>query len=209
MAHRSYALARVAVLVRAPGRWLWWLGSAVAAAGAAVPGLTGRRIGVLGGAALFLLAAGCAFTVRRARYRELAEGASRAGRTAILQDRRVSARVWWRNRRSWVLVWFALAAGSVFVSSSAGGMALAGAGAGLWLKSVWLGRWEREHDALVWIRPERAKRGPVGKKATAYELTGPLAGDAAPGGGRRGGAAPAAPRGSRKRRSATAARAGR
>lgn len=206
MAHRAYALTRVAVLVRTAGRWLWWLGVAAAVVGLVVPGFTGRRIGVSGGAALFLVAAACAFALRRGRYRRLAEGAARAGRTAILQDRKVGARTWWRSRRSWVLVAFAVAAGSAFAASSAGGMALAGLGAGLWLKAGWLGRWERRHDALLWIRPEWARQGPAGRKAQGYELTGLLAGDAAPGGRKRKQAGTAAPKGSRKQRPAAAAK---
>ncbi|MYR58334.1 hypothetical protein GTY54_19545, partial [Streptomyces sp. SID625] len=50
-------LARVAVVVRAGAAPMWWLGVVAAGAGTLVPGLTGRRIGVLAGAALFLVAA--------------------------------------------------------------------------------------------------------------------------------------------------------
>jgi len=42
------------VLVRVAGRWLFWLGFLAAPGGVFVPSLTGRRIGVLGGAALLL-----------------------------------------------------------------------------------------------------------------------------------------------------------
>lgn len=211
MAHRSYALARVAVLVRAPGRLLWWLGVAAAAVGLFVPGFTGRRIGLLGGAALFLVTAACTYALRRGRHRRLAYEASRAGRSAILQDRKVTARVWWRARRWWVVLTFALAAGSSVVASSAGGMALAGVGAGLWAKAVWLGRWERKHDVLLWVRPEAVvRRESSARQASGYETTGPLAGDTAPGGGRRrdrAGAATARPARKKGRRPAATAKA--
>ena len=78
MGRGAYALARVAVVVRAPAAWLWWPGVLAAGIGVLVPGLTGRRIGVLAGAALFLIAAVVVFVVRRKRYLELARGASRA-----------------------------------------------------------------------------------------------------------------------------------
>ncbi|MYW45373.1 hypothetical protein GT346_19095, partial [Streptomyces sp. SID161] len=50
-------LARVAVVVRAGAGPLWWLGVLAAGIGAVPQGLTGRRIGVLAGAALFLAGA--------------------------------------------------------------------------------------------------------------------------------------------------------
>ncbi|NEC48763.1 hypothetical protein G3I18_09265, partial [Actinospica acidiphila] len=72
MTRGGQGLARVAVVVRAGAAPLWWLGVVAAGAGAFVPGLTGRRIGVLGGAALFLVAAALVTLTRRGRYRALA-----------------------------------------------------------------------------------------------------------------------------------------
>lgn len=57
MARGGQGLARVAVVVRAGAGPLWWLGVIAACIGAVPQGLTGRRIGALGGAALFLVAA--------------------------------------------------------------------------------------------------------------------------------------------------------
>ncbi|WP_269855771.1 hypothetical protein [Streptomyces sp. RPT161] len=186
MGRGAYALARVAVMVRTAGRWCWWLGALAALAGAFVPGLTGRRIGALGGAALFLLAAVAAFLARRRRYAALAQAATHAAKSAFLQDRRVTARLWLRPRRWWLLLAFVLAVGSSAAASAAGGMLLAGVGAGLWAKAVWLGRWERSHEALLWTCPEEAlRRGPAGGDVRAYLTTGPAAGDARPGGARR------------------------
>ncbi|WP_436969331.1 hypothetical protein [Actinacidiphila glaucinigra] len=178
----AYVLARVAVLVRVPGRWLWWLGVVAAGVGVFVPGLTGRRIGVLGGAALFVVAAVVAFLARRRRYTALAEAAERAPRSVFLQDRRVTARAWVRARRWWLLGAFVAALASGAAASAAAGMLLAGAGAGLWAKAVRLGRWERAHDTLLWVRPEHAGRGPAARSVPGYEATGPVAGDAGPGG---------------------------
>jgi hypothetical protein len=183
----AYALARVAVVVRAPAGWLWWLGVLAAGVGVLVPGLTGRRIGVLAGAALFLIAAAVAFLVRRGRYRELARGASRAGKSVFLQDRAVTVRARRRALRWWLLLAFLAAAGSSFALPATVGMLMAGTGAGLWAKALWLGRWERANDVLLWVRAEWVARGrPAGKGVSAYQTTGSVAGDAGPGGARRG-----------------------
>jgi hypothetical protein len=178
----------VAVVVRAGAAPLWWLGVFAAGIGVLVPGLTGRRIGVLAGAALFLVSVAVVACARRRRYRELARGASRAGRHDVLQDRAVSVRVWRRGHRWGLLAAFVAAAGSSFALPAAGGMLLAGAGAGLWLKAAWLGRLERSGDALLWVRVDwLGKRGgcPAGRTVPAYRSTGLAAGDAAPGGARR------------------------
>ncbi|EXU66429.1 MULTISPECIES: hypothetical protein [Streptomyces] len=186
MGRGAYALARVAVIVRAPAGWLWWPGVLAAGVGALVPGLTGRRIGVLAGAALFLVAGAVVFVVRRKRYLELARDASRAGKAVFLQDRAVTVRTRRRALRWWLLLAFLAAMGSSFAVPAAGGMLLAGLGAGLWAKALWLGRWERAHDVLLWVRTERVPRGrPAGKAVDGYQTTGIVAGDAGPGGARR------------------------
>ncbi|MFB7327220.1 MULTISPECIES: hypothetical protein [unclassified Streptomyces] len=181
-------LARVAVVVRAGAAPLWWLGVFAAGIGVLVPGLTGRRIGVLAGVALFLVTAAVVACVRRRRYRALARGAARAGRHDVLQDRAVSVRVWRRGHRWWLAPAFLAALGSSFVLPAAGGLLLAGAGVGLWLKAAWLGRLERAEDTLLWVRVDwLGKRGgrPAGKAVRGYRGTGLAAGDAAPGGARR------------------------
>ncbi|OPF77161.1 hypothetical protein VT50_0221755 [Streptomyces antioxidans] len=186
MGRGAYALARVAVIVRAPAGWLWWPGVLAAGIGALVPGLTGRRIGLLAGAALFLIAAAVVFVVRRRRYLELARDASRAGKAVFLQDRAVTVRTRRRALRWWLLLAFLAAMASSFAVPAAGGLLLAGLGAGLWAKALWLGRWERAHDALLWVRTDRVPRGrPAGKTVDAYQTTGIVAGDATPGGARR------------------------
>ncbi|MFC4033810.1 hypothetical protein ACFO3J_20340 [Streptomyces polygonati] len=178
MVRGAYTLVRVAVTVRAAACWLWWLGVIAAAAGTAVTfSPTGRRIGVMAGAALFIVAAVAAFLIRGGRYGRRAAGASRAAKSVFLQDRRVTARTWVRRRRWSLLAAFLIAAGSSALLPCAGGMLMAGAGAGLWAKTRRLARLERSHDALLWVRPD-------GDPA-AYQLTGIAAGDAAPGGGRR------------------------
>ncbi|MEU6475972.1 hypothetical protein ABZ858_03585 [Streptomyces sp. NPDC047017] len=170
-----------------------WLGVAAAGTGVLVPGLTGRRIGVLAGIALFLVTAAVVACVRRRRYTALAEGAARAGRHDVLQDRAVTARLWRRGHRWWLLLAFAAALGSAFALPAAGGMLLAGAGTGLRLKAAWLGRRERAGDALLWVRVDwldpRGGR-PAGRAVKAYRGTGVAAGDAAPGGARRRTATP-------------------
>ncbi|MFF3845553.1 hypothetical protein [Streptomyces sp. NPDC002328] len=185
---RAQGLARVAVVVRAGAAPLWWCGVIAAGVGVLPSGFTGRRIGVLTGAALFLVAAAVVALVRRGRYTGLAHGAVRAARHDVLQDRGVTVRVWRRGHRWWLLLAFAAALGSAFAVPAAGGMLLAGCGAGLWLKAAWLGRRERAEDALLWVRVDRlAANGgrPAGKSVEAYRSTGIAAGDAAPGGARR------------------------
>ncbi|MFI0710575.1 hypothetical protein ACH4SK_07935 [Streptomyces inhibens] len=187
MGRGVYALARVAVVVRAPAGWLWWPGLLAAGIGALVPGLTGRTIGLLAGAALFVIAAFVVFAIRRGRYTALARRASRARKAVILQDRSVTIRIWRRAHRWWLLLAFLTAVGSSFALPAAGGLLMAGAALGLWGKAWWLGRWEREHDALLWVRTESAGRGgAAGKELRGYELTGMAAGDARPGGARAG-----------------------
>jgi hypothetical protein len=175
----AYVLARVAVTVRVAARWLWWLGILAAGIGVFVPSLLGRRIGVLAGAAIFIVAAALAFWLRRKRYVTLADAATRAPKSVFLQDSRVTARAWTRSRRWWLLLFFLLAIATSAVAPAAGGLLLAGVGFGLWAKALWLGRLERSRDVLLWVRPE------AGKDDAAYETTGPVAGDAGPGGSRR------------------------
>ncbi|KES03649.1 membrane protein [Streptomyces toyocaensis] len=178
----------MAVVVRAGAAPLWWLGLLAAGIGVLVPGATGRRIGVLAGATLFLVAAAVVAYGRRGRYRALARTAARAGRYDVLQDRAVTARNWRRAHRWWLLLAFLAALGTAFAAPAAGGLLLAGCGAGLWWKASWIGRLEQEGEVLLWVRVDwlRADAGrPAGKAVKAYRTTGVAAGDAAPGGSRR------------------------
>ncbi|QXE36520.1 hypothetical protein KQY30_22100 [Streptomyces sp. GMY02] len=186
MGRGGQSLARVAVIVRAGAVPLWWLGVLAAALGVLLPGLTGRRIGVYAGAALFVVCAAAVALVRRGRYTAWAARAERAGTYDFLQDRAVTARNWRRAHRWWLLAAFLAAVASSLALPAAGGLALAGAGAGLWLKAGWLGRRERRDDQLLWVRTDWAGTGtPVGKRVKGYRATGVGAGDAAPGGSRR------------------------
>ncbi|MEV3856721.1 hypothetical protein AB0J38_20620 [Streptomyces sp. NPDC050095] len=188
MTRGAQGLARTAVVVRAGAAPMWWLGVAAAGIGLLPGGFTGRRIGVLAGAALFLVTAAVVAYGRRKRYAVLARGASRAGRFDVLQDRQVTVRNWRRGHRWWLALAFLAALGSAFAVPAAGGMVLAGAGVGLWLKAAWLGRRERQEDALLWLRVDwlGARAGaPAGRQVKAYRATGAAAGDAAPGGARR------------------------
>ncbi|MER5894356.1 hypothetical protein [Streptomyces sp. NPDC001876] len=176
----------MAVIVRAGAAPLWWPGLLAAAVGVFVPGLTGRRVGLAAGAVLFLVAAAVVALLRTGRYAQLAEGAARAGRSDFLQDRAVTVRNWRRAHRWWLLGAFVAAVASGFLVPGAGGLLLAGAGAGLWAKAVRIGRRERRDDVLYWVRTDWAVRGgPAGEQVKAYRTTGPVAGDAAPGGARR------------------------
>ncbi|MFG2120488.1 hypothetical protein [Streptomyces sp. NPDC048710] len=192
MARGGQGLARVAVVVRAGAAPLWWFGVFAAGIGVLLPGVTGRRIGVLAGAALFLVTAAVVALVRRRRYAALARGAARAGKFDVLQDRAVTVRTWRRGHRWWLLLAFAVAFGSSFAVPAAGGMLLAGAGTGLRLKAAWLGRRERAEDTLLWVRVDWLDRrggSPAGAAVKGLRGTGLAAGDAAPGGTRRRAAA--------------------
>ena len=185
---RAQGLARVAVVVRAGAAPLWWLGVFAAGVGLLIPGLTGRRIGVMAGAALFIVAVAVVSYSRRKRYTTLGRAAARAGKHDVLQDRAVSERNWRRGHRWWLLLAWLVALASSFAVPVAGGMLLAGCGTGLRLKAAWLGRRERAEDALLWVRVDwlAANGGrPAGKAVKAYRSTGIAAGDAAPGGARR------------------------
>ncbi|MEV5433611.1 hypothetical protein [Streptomyces sp. NPDC052701] len=187
MTRGGQGLARVAVVVRAGAAPLWWLGVVAAGIGLLVPGLTGRRIGVLAGAALFVVATAVVACARRGRYTALARSAARAGRHDVLQDRAVSTRNWRRGHRWWLLLAFLAAVGGAFAVPAAGGMLLAGCAAGLWLKAAWIGRLERAREVLLWVRVDWLRGGgrPAGKTVRAFRSTGIAAGDAAPGGSRR------------------------
>ncbi|MFJ4281699.1 hypothetical protein [Streptomyces massasporeus] len=188
MTRGGQGLARVAVVVRAGAAPLWWLGVLAAGIGLLAPGLTGRRVGVLAGAALFVLTTAAVACARRKRYAALAAAASRAGKHDVLQDRAVTVRNWRRGHRWWLLLAFLAALGSAFVAPAAGGLLLAGCGAGLWLKSAWLGRREQTDEALLWVRVDWLRgqaAHPTGKRVKAYRSTGIAAGDASPGGARR------------------------
>ena len=188
MARGGQGLARVAVVVRAGAAPMWWLGVFAAGVGVLVPGVTGRRIGVTAGAALFLVGAAVVALARRGRYAALARGAARAGKYDVLQDRAVTVRNWRRGHRWWLLLGCALALGSSFAVPAAGGMLLAGLGTGLRLKAAWLGRRERAGQTLLWVRVDwldgRGGR-PAGRSVKGLRGTGIAAGDAAPGGARR------------------------
>ncbi|MCX3063413.1 hypothetical protein [Streptomyces beihaiensis] len=189
MTRGAQGLVRAAVVVRAGAAPLWWLGVLSASLGALVPGLTGRRIGVMAGAALFVVALAVTAYARRKRYAALARAAARAGRRDVLQDRAVTVRNWRRGHRWWLVLAFLAALGGSFAVPAAGGMALAGAGAGLWLKAVWLGRREHDEQRLLWLRVDwlGSRAGaPAGKRVKAYRTTGTAAGDAGVGGARRG-----------------------
>ncbi|MEU6058653.1 hypothetical protein [Streptomyces sp. NPDC047097] len=190
MARTGQTLVRVAVVVRAGAAPLWWTGLAAAAVGALVPGLTGRRIGLLAGAALFLVTAAAVALARRGAYARPAGAAVRAGRGDVLQDRARTVRDRRRALRWWLLAGFLAAVGSSFALPGAGGLWLAGAGAGLWLKAAWLGGRERAADRLLWLPAGAVGRavtggGPTGRVVGGYRFTGIAAGDAAPGGSRR------------------------
>ncbi|MFG2574374.1 hypothetical protein [Streptomyces sp. NPDC048481] len=195
MARGGQGLARVAVVVRAGAAPMWWCGVVAAGAGVLTPGLTGRRIGVLAGAALFIVAAALTGLRGRRRFTALGRGAARAGKHDVLQDRAVTVRTWRRGHRWWLLLAFLGALAASLAAPSAGGLLLAGCGAGLYGKAAWIGRREREDDVLLWVRVDWLdRRGgrPAGKAVKAYRATGVAAGDAAPGGARRRTAALAA-----------------
>ncbi len=99
MAGGGQGLARVAVVVRAGAALLWWLGVFTARIVALPPGVTGRRIGFLAGAALFVVTTAVVVLARRGRYTALARGVVRAGRGDVLQDRAVTVRNWARGHR--------------------------------------------------------------------------------------------------------------
>ncbi|MEU2716216.1 hypothetical protein [Streptomyces sp. NPDC007205] len=188
MARGGQGLARVAVVVRAGAAPLWWSGVFAAGIGVLPEGVTGRRIGVLAGAALFLVGAAVMALVRRRRYGALARGAARAGKYDVLQDRAVTVRNWRRGHRWWLLGACAAALGSAFAVPAAGGMLLAGLGTGLRLKAAWIGQRERDGETLLWVRVDwldRCGGGPAGKAVKGLRGTGIAAGDAAPGGARR------------------------
>jgi len=188
VARGGLGLARVAVVVRAGAAPLWWAGVFAAGVGVLVPGLTGRRIGVMAGAALFIVAVAVVSYRRRRRYTALAGAAARAGKHDVLQDRAVTVRNWRHGHRWWLLLAWLVALGANFAVPVAGGLLLAGTGVGLWLKAAWLGRREAAEDALLWVRVDwlDARGGrPAGKAVKAYRGTGIAAGDAAPGGARR------------------------
>ncbi|MER6068736.1 hypothetical protein ABT187_07720 [Streptomyces sp. NPDC001817] len=188
MARGGQGLARVAVVVRAGAAPLWWFGVVAAAIGAVPEGLTGRRVGALAGAALFVVGAAVVALVRRGRYGALARGAARAGKYDVLQDRAVTVRNWRRGHRWWLLLACAVALGSAFAVPAAGGLLLAGFGTGLRLKAAWIGRRERAEETLLWVRVDWLDRrggSPAGKAVKGLRGTGIAAGDAAPGGSRR------------------------
>ncbi|MPY61922.1 hypothetical protein, partial [Streptomyces spongiae] len=179
MTRGGQGLARAAVVVRAGAAPLWWLGVLAAGIGVLVPGLTGRRIGVMAGAALFLVAVAVVAGARRKRYGALARGAARAGKHDVLQDRRVTVRNWRRGHRWWLVLGFLAALGSAFAVPAAGGMLLAGAGAGLRLRAGWIGRVERGAEELLWVRVDWLSArcgGPAAKRVKAYRSTGVAAG---------------------------------
>ncbi|MFJ3232548.1 hypothetical protein [Streptomyces sp. NPDC086787] len=186
--HGGQGLARVAVVVRSGAAPLWWCGVFAAGVGVLPPGVTGRRIGVLVGAALFVVGAAVLACTRRGRYAAPARGTTRAGRYDVLQDRAVTVRNWRRGHHWWLLLGSAVALGGSLAVPAAGGMLLAGAATGLWLKADWLGRLERSADILLWLPVDRldARGGrPAGRAVETFRATGVAAGDAAPGGGAR------------------------
>ncbi|MGW2561398.1 hypothetical protein ACWCXB_19515 [Streptomyces sp. NPDC001514] len=176
----------MAVIVRAGAAPMVWLGIIAVGTGLVPEGLTGRRIGLYAGAALFLVAAAFVALTRQGRHRALEAAATRAAKGDFLQDRAVTLRNWRRAYRWWLLLAFAGAVGSSFAVPAAGGMLLAGAGTGLWLKARLIGGRERTADVLYWVVTDQVPQGgPARPRVESYRTTGPAAGDAAPGGARR------------------------
>ncbi|NEB81334.1 hypothetical protein G3I40_39920, partial [Streptomyces sp. SID14478] len=114
MTRGAQGLVRTAVVVRAGAAPMWWLGVAAAGIGVLPAGFTGRRIGVLGGAVLFLAVAAAVAYTRRKRYVALGRGASRAGKFDVLQDRQVTVRNWRRGHRWWLALAFLAALAGAF-----------------------------------------------------------------------------------------------
>ncbi|MET7441204.1 hypothetical protein, partial [Streptomyces sp. NPDC005568] len=165
----------MAVVVRAGAAPLWWTGVCAAGIGVVPPGVTGRRIGVMAGAVCFIVAAAVVAYARRGRYAELSRSAARAAKQDVLQDRAVSVRNWRRCHRWWLLLGFLAALGSAFAVPAAGGLLLAGTGVGLWLKAAWLGRRERDGEALLWVRVDwlgKRAGAPAGRAVKSFRSTG-------------------------------------
>ncbi|WP_449349523.1 hypothetical protein [Streptomyces shaanxiensis] len=166
MARGGQGLVRVAVVVRAGAAPLWWAGVFAAGVGLLVPGITGRRIGVMAGAALFIVAAAVVSYGRRRRYTALGPAVVRAGKHDVLQDRAVGVRNWRRGHRWWLLLAWLLALGCNFAVPVAGGLLLAGCGSGSVARRPppdrpGLGRRARP-EAVLWVaRRRRPASGPA------------------------------------------------
>ena len=141
----------------------------------------------MAGAALFLVTAAVVASWRAEGGTPRWRGGPRGpGKHDVLQDRAVTVRNWRRGHRWWLLLAFVAALASSFALPAAGGLLLAGRGAGLWLKAARIGRRERAGRRPDWVRVDWLGRGgPAGKRVKGYRTTGLAAGDAAPGGARR------------------------
>ncbi len=182
-----------AVVVRA-GAALWWLGARGGTIGLLPGGLTGRRIGVWRAPCRPRGRGGGGVRQARAAHRAHRLGGPRreARRAPGPGRHRTELAARGHHAGGWPSR-IARPSGSAFAVPAAGGMAVAGAGAGLWLKAAWLGRCERNDDALLWLRVDwlgTRAGAPVGL-SRSRRAGGPGPSRATP---RRWGAAPLSPR---------------
>ncbi len=161
---------------------------AAAGVGAVPDGFTGRRIGVCAGAALFIVTVLVVAYSRMKRYDALARVAARAGKHDVLQSRAVTVRNWRRGHRWWLAAAFLAALGSAFAVPVAGApssRARARACGRRPPASAAASRTATYSCGYASTGSTTARAPPAGKAVRAFRTTGPVAGDAAPGGARR------------------------
>lgn len=172
----TYALARVVVIRGTVARTLMWIGLVGAVAGLAVPSLTGRRHGLLIGAAALLLAALVGLLQRRRWYGARARTMEKAGFAVTMEPPAQTRARLARGNALWLLVGMSATSALGLVGAPAAGMLVFGYGLGLQL-AVWLlARWERKHETLLWARTEDGRLLGRRSRIGAFASTGPAAG---------------------------------
>jgi hypothetical protein len=176
----TYALARVVVIRGAVARTLLWIGAIGALAGLLVPSLTGRRHGLMLGAALFVLAALAGLLQRRRWYATRARAAEKAAFAITLEPAQATRRRLARDNSLWLLVGAGATCALGLLGGPAAGLLVLGYGSGLLLAVGLLARWERGNETLVWARTEDGRLLGRRRGIAAFASTGPAAGKVRP-----------------------------
>ncbi len=172
----TYALARVVVIRGTVARTLLWIGLVGAAAGMVIPSLTGRRHGLMIGAAAFVLFALVGLLQRARWYAKRARTLEKAPYAVTTEPPAETRLRLARSNALWLLVGMSATCAAGLAGGPAAGMLVFGYGFGLFCATRLLARWERRHETLVWARTEDGRLLGRRGRIAPFAATGPAAG---------------------------------
>jgi hypothetical protein len=176
----TYALARVVVIRATVARTLLWIGVVGMLAGLLIPSVTGRRHGVMIGAAAGLLAALAGLLLRSRWYRARIAAADKAAFAVTLEPPQATRRRLARDNALGLLIGMIVVCAAAVAAAPAAGMVVFGYGFGLFVATRLTARWERVNETLVWARTEDARLLGRRSRIGPFATTGPAGGQVRP-----------------------------